>query len=73
MSSHSRTFQPSDDLPRRIGGPSTLSMPDDWTMSTPWKRAQEAITAEAVVTEGDTGYFGVIYQPSSSRRGSAAQ
>jgi hypothetical protein len=41
MSLGSRSWQPSDDLPDRLGGPSTLSMPDDWTLSTPWQRAQE--------------------------------
>jgi len=39
-------WQPSDDLPDRLGGPTTLSMPDDWTLSTPWQRAQD---------EADTG------------------
>lgn len=41
MSLGSRTWQPSDDLPNRLGGPPTLSMPEDWTLSTPWQRAQE--------------------------------
>jgi hypothetical protein len=36
-----RDWQPSDDLPDRLGGPTPLSMPDDWTLSTPWRRAQE--------------------------------
>ncbi|WP_262174974.1 SWIM zinc finger family protein [Haloarcula laminariae] len=39
-------WTPSDDLPQHIGGPPTLSMPDDWTLSTAWKRAQ---------TEADRG------------------
>jgi len=39
-------WQPSDDLPGQIGGPPTLSMPDDWTLSTAWQRAQ---------TESDRG------------------
>ena len=37
----SPTWDPSDDLPDRLGGTPTLSMPDDWTLSTPWQRAQE--------------------------------
>ncbi|WP_058992737.1 SWIM zinc finger family protein [Haloarcula sp. CBA1127] len=40
MSRASRSWQSSDDLPQSIGGPSTLSMPDDWTLSTAWRRAQ---------------------------------
>ena len=36
-----RDWQPSDDLPDRLSGPTPLSMPDDWTLSTPWRRAQE--------------------------------
>ena len=40
MSLGSRSWQESDDLPNQIGGPPTLSMPDDWTLSTPWQRAQ---------------------------------
>ncbi|WP_336001438.1 SWIM zinc finger family protein [Halorientalis halophila] len=31
----------SDDLPDLLGGTPTLSMPDDWTLSGPWQRAQE--------------------------------
>lgn len=47
MSTESKSnWQPSDDLPDRLGGPPTLSMPDDWTLSTPWQRAQ---------TEADEG------------------
>ena len=41
MSLGSRTWQPSGDLPDRLGGPPTLSMPEDWTLSTPWQRAQK--------------------------------
>lgn len=40
MSRASSPWQPSDDLPQQIGGPSTLSMPEDWTLSTSWQRAQ---------------------------------
>lgn len=46
MSRASRSWQSSDDLPGQIGGPPTLSMPDDWTLSTAWERAQ---------TESDRG------------------
>ncbi len=38
---HPQSWGPSDDLPNRLGGTPTLSMPDDWTLSTPWRRAQE--------------------------------
>ncbi|AAV45625.1 unknown [Haloarcula marismortui ATCC 43049] len=41
MSRAERSWQPSNDLPGTVGGPSTLSMPDDWTLSTPWQRAQQ--------------------------------
>jgi len=48
LSLGSRSWQPSDDLPNRLGGPPTFSMPepDDLTGSTPWERAQ---------TESDSG------------------
>lgn len=38
---HRGTWESSDDLPNRLGGTPTFSMPDDWTLSTPWQRAQE--------------------------------
>jgi len=41
MSIESRGYVESDDLPDRLGGPSPFSMPEDWTLSTPWQRAQE--------------------------------
>ncbi len=60
MSRAERSWQPSDDLPGTVSGPSTLSMPDDWTMSTAWQRAQQesddggAINdAERIVTLSD--------------------
>jgi len=40
MSLGSRSWEPSDDLEPRLGEPPSLSMPDDWTLSTPWERAQ---------------------------------
>jgi hypothetical protein len=41
MSLGTRNWQPIDDLDEQVGGPPTLSMPDDWTLSTAWQRAQE--------------------------------
>ncbi|MFB6188491.1 MAG: SWIM zinc finger family protein [Halapricum sp.] len=41
LSSRSRSWQSSDDLDEPIGGSPTLSMPDDWTLSTAWQRAQD--------------------------------
>ncbi|MCU4716996.1 hypothetical protein [Halapricum hydrolyticum] len=40
MSLRSRSWQPIDDVADQIGGPSTLSPPEDWTLSTAWRRAQ---------------------------------
>lgn len=40
MSSQVRSWVESDDLPQQIGGSPVLSMPDDWTYSTAWQRAQ---------------------------------
>jgi len=34
-------WEPSDDLDHQVGDPEALSMPDDWTLSTPWQRAQK--------------------------------
>ena len=41
MSLGSRSWEPSDDLGNRLGDPPSLSMPDEWTLSTPWQRAQK--------------------------------
>jgi len=49
----SRSWQPSDDLPDRLGGPPTLSMPDDWTLSTPWQRAQEETDEGGPVSDAE--------------------
>ncbi|MFC7140042.1 SWIM zinc finger family protein [Halosimplex aquaticum] len=46
-------WQPSDDLPDRLGGPPTLSMPDDWTKSTPWRRAQEEADEGGPITDAE--------------------
>ena len=42
MSLGTRSWEPSDDLPDRLGGPSTFSMPPTRELhgSTPWERAQ---------------------------------
>jgi len=40
MSTESGAVRPPEVLDR-IGGPPTLSFPDDWTFSTAWQRAQE--------------------------------
>jgi hypothetical protein len=53
MSSKSRGWQQSDDLPRRVGSPPTLSMPDDWTFSTPWKRAQRERDDGGPITDAE--------------------
>ncbi|MEA5388353.1 helix-turn-helix domain-containing protein [Haloarculaceae archaeon H-GB11] len=53
MSLGARNWQPSGDLPQRIGGPSTLSMPDEWTFSTPWRRAQVEIDQGGPVNDAE--------------------
>jgi hypothetical protein len=40
MSRAADSWESSDDLGDPVGGSSTLSMPDDWDISTAWKRAQ---------------------------------
>jgi len=57
MSLGSRSWQPSDDLPNRLGGPPTLSMPDDWTLSTPWQRAQEERDEGGAVNDAERMVF----------------
>jgi len=49
----STTFEPSDDQPSRVGGPPTLSMPDDWAVSTAWRRAQEEIDRGGPINDAE--------------------
>lgn len=51
MSSQSRTYVESDDLPQQIGEPPVLSMPEDWTLSTPWRRAHEETDRGGRITD----------------------
>ena len=53
MSLGSRSYQSSEDLPRRVGGPSTLSMPDDWTLSTAWQRAQSEADSGGPINDAE--------------------
>jgi hypothetical protein len=53
MSRAERSWQPSDDLPGTVGGPSPLSMPDDWTLSTPWQRAQQEIDDGGAINDAE--------------------
>ncbi|WP_315907614.1 SWIM zinc finger family protein [Halapricum hydrolyticum] len=47
------SWQPVDDLDDRIGGPSTLSMPEDWALSTAWERAQTATDQGGPITDAE--------------------
>ena len=53
MSLGSRSWEPSDDLGNRLGDPPSLSMPDDWTLSTPWQRAQEERDQGGPITDAE--------------------
>ena len=53
MSLRSPSWEPSDDLDVEIGGPSTLSMPDDWTLSTAWQRAQSEADAGGPINDAE--------------------
>ena len=47
------SWQPSDDLDDGIGAPSTLSMPEDWTLSTAWQRAQREDDAGGPINDAE--------------------
>jgi len=57
LSLGTRDWQPSDDLPDRIGGPAPLSMPEDWTLSTPWRRAQEETDTGGPINDAERLVF----------------
>jgi hypothetical protein len=53
MSRARHGWQPSDDRPQRIGGPPTLSMPDEWTLSTAWQRAHQGQDHGGPITDAE--------------------
>lgn len=53
MSTKPDVYQESPDLPQRIGKPPVFSMPDDWTLSTPWQRAQEEIDQGGPINDAE--------------------
>ena len=57
MSSQSQGFVESDDLPHRIGDPPVLSMPDGWTLSTPWQRAQDETDQGGPINDAERMVF----------------
>ncbi|QSG15169.1 hypothetical protein [Halapricum desulfuricans] len=44
------SWQPIDNVADQISGPPTLSLPEDWTLSTTWQRAQEETDAGGLIT-----------------------
>jgi len=57
MSHRSPSWEPSGDLDDPIGGPPTLSLPDDWTCSTAWKRAQTEQDHGGPITDAERLVF----------------
>ncbi|WP_346775209.1 SWIM zinc finger family protein [Halomicrobium mukohataei] len=53
MSQASPGWQPSDDLPDEIGGPSTFTMPEQLTGSMPWERAQTEVDQGGPINDAE--------------------
>lgn len=53
MSRARQAWVASDALPDRLDGPSPLSMPDEWTYSTAWERAQQETDEGGPLTDAE--------------------